>query len=202
MASVAVHAVQAGQAAGLQSEHDPVTVRRIRPEVGIGLAVVEARAFPYSRAIGTHHHDVRGVRRMEVVRVLGHPDPATGGDQSCPRTTAGTGRCRGKRRGEGERRSPRPSPSSSETGEFPFINNRGLVARFADTAKPDPNHPDANVFHAFRWQGRTQLGPVSGRWAQVNIAEERGWVHKRFHDAINAADRDAGLGREDGDPAR
>lgn len=64
------------------------------------------------------------------------------------------------------------------------------------------------VLDSSRWSGgatpqrllatlprRTQLGPVSGRWAQVNIAEERGWVHKRFHDAISAADRDAGFGR-------
>ena len=39
----------------------------------------------------------------------------------------------------------------------------------------------------------TQLGPVSGRWAQVNILGERHWVHKRFHDAVAAADHEAGF---------
>jgi hypothetical protein len=38
----------------------------------------------------------------------------------------------------------------------------------------------------------TQLGPVSGRWGQVNILGERCWVHQRFHDQIAAADREAG----------
>jgi hypothetical protein len=40
---------------------------------------------------------------------------------------------------------------------------------------------------------RTQLGPVSGRWAQVNLLGERHWVHKRFHDAVAAADQEAGF---------
>ena len=39
----------------------------------------------------------------------------------------------------------------------------------------------------------TQLGPVSGRWAQVNLLGERHWVHKRFHDVITAADHEAGF---------
>jgi len=39
----------------------------------------------------------------------------------------------------------------------------------------------------------TQLGPVSGRWGQVNILGERHWVHKRFHDEIAAADHEAGF---------
>ena len=39
----------------------------------------------------------------------------------------------------------------------------------------------------------TQLGPVSGRWAQVNLLGERHWVHKRFHDVINDADHEAGF---------
>ena len=39
----------------------------------------------------------------------------------------------------------------------------------------------------------SQLGPVSGRWAQVNLLGERHWVHKRFHDAVAAADHDAGF---------
>src|SRR5690349_19088368 len=39
----------------------------------------------------------------------------------------------------------------------------------------------------------TELGPVSGRWAQLNLLGERCWVHKRFHSQIAAADREAGL---------
>ena len=39
----------------------------------------------------------------------------------------------------------------------------------------------------------TQLGPVSGRWAQTELLGERCWVHKRFHDQIAAADREAGF---------
>jgi probable HAF family extracellular repeat protein len=55
-------------------------------------------------------------------------------------------------------------PNSSETQEAPFINNRGLVVGFADTAKIDPNHPGAHVFHAFRWHGGplTDLGTLPG----------------------------------------
>lgn len=40
----------------------------------------------------------------------------------------------------------------------------------------------------------TRLGPVSGRWAQVNLLGERHWVHKRFHPQIAAADHVAGPG--------
>jgi len=40
----------------------------------------------------------------------------------------------------------------------------------------------------------TRLGPVSGRWASVDLAGERHWVHKRFHQQIRAADRHAGFG--------
>ena len=40
---------------------------------------------------------------------------------------------------------------------------------------------------------RTRLGPTGGRWAEVHILGERGWVHQRFHDQIAAADREAGL---------
>jgi hypothetical protein len=40
---------------------------------------------------------------------------------------------------------------------------------------------------------RTRLGPVSGRWAEVDLLGERHWVHKRFHDQITAADREAGF---------
>ena len=28
---------------------------------------------------------------------------------------------------------------------------------------------------------QTRLGPVSGRWGQLNLLGERHWVHKRFH---------------------
>ncbi|WP_406234471.1 hypothetical protein [Nocardia sp. NBC_01009] len=39
----------------------------------------------------------------------------------------------------------------------------------------------------------TRVGPVSGRWAQVTLLGERHWVHRRFHDQIAAADREAGV---------
>jgi hypothetical protein len=39
----------------------------------------------------------------------------------------------------------------------------------------------------------TRLGPVSGRWAQVSLLGERHWVHKRFHEHVAAADREAGF---------
>jgi hypothetical protein len=42
---------------------------------------------------------------------------------------------------------------------------------------------------------RTQLGPVSGRWGQLDLLGERNWVHKRFHAEIAAADAEAGFGR-------
>jgi hypothetical protein len=58
---------------------------------------------------------------------------------------------------------------------------------------------------------RTELGPVSGRWGQLEVVGERGWVHQRFHDQVAAADREAGFtvtkgrkaggaGRRDGPP--
>ena len=40
---------------------------------------------------------------------------------------------------------------------------------------------------------RTELGPVSGRWAELHLLGERHWVHKRFFDQIAAADREAGF---------
>ena len=43
-------------------------------------------------------------------------------------------------------------PNSAETLEFPFINNRGMVVGFADTATPDPTNPGGFLPHAFRWQ--------------------------------------------------
>lgn len=39
----------------------------------------------------------------------------------------------------------------------------------------------------------TQLGPMSGRWGQVNLLGKRHWVHKRFHQTITAADHEAGF---------
>lgn len=43
-------------------------------------------------------------------------------------------------------------PNSSETVEFPYINNRGMVVGFADTSIPDPSNPEGFFIHAFRWQ--------------------------------------------------
>ena len=40
---------------------------------------------------------------------------------------------------------------------------------------------------------RTRLGPVSGRWGRLHLLGERGWVHRRFHDQITAADGAAGF---------
>lgn len=37
----------------------------------------------------------------------------------------------------------------------------------------------------------TQRGPMSGRWGQVNLLGKRRYVHKRFHQAITAADNKA-----------
>ncbi len=44
-----------------------------------------------------------------------------------------------------------------------------------------------------RMPRHTRLGPVSGRWAQVDLLGERHWVHQRFHDQIAAADREGGF---------
>lgn len=44
-----------------------------------------------------------------------------------------------------------------------------------------------------RMPRHTRLGPVSGRWAEVDLLGERHWVHRRFHDQIEAADREAGF---------
>jgi hypothetical protein len=62
------------------------------------------------------------------------------------------------------------------------------------------------VLESTRWSGgarpqgmagrmprHTRLGPVSGRWAEVDLLGERHWVHKRFHDQVAAADREAGF---------
>jgi probable HAF family extracellular repeat protein len=55
-------------------------------------------------------------------------------------------------------------PNSAETQEFPYINNTGMVAGFADTATPNPGSPEGFVFHAFRWRGGplTDLGTLPG----------------------------------------
>ncbi|UQU62225.1 hypothetical protein COUCH_24680 [Couchioplanes caeruleus] len=39
----------------------------------------------------------------------------------------------------------------------------------------------------------TRLGPVSGRWSEVDLLGERHWVKKRFHGEITAADAEAGF---------
>jgi len=44
-----------------------------------------------------------------------------------------------------------------------------------------------------RMPRHTPLGPVSGRWAKVDLLGERHWVHQRFHDQIAAADREGGF---------
>jgi hypothetical protein len=46
---------------------------------------------------------------------------------------------------------------------------------------------------AGRMPRHERLGPVSGRWAEVDLLGERHWVHKRFHDQIAAADREGGF---------
>ncbi|GAA4364300.1 hypothetical protein GCM10023166_08080 [Paeniglutamicibacter cryotolerans] len=48
----------------------------------------------------------------------------------------------------------------------------------------------------------TRLGPVSGRWAEVRLLGKRHWVHKRFHEQIAAADREAGLEYDTGSRPR
>jgi len=37
---------------------------------------------------------------------------------------------------------------------------------------------------------QTRLGPVSGRWGQIELLGKRHWVHKRFHEMIAAADQE------------
>jgi hypothetical protein len=39
----------------------------------------------------------------------------------------------------------------------------------------------------------TRLGPVSGRWAELDLLDQRHWVHQRFHREIAEADADAGF---------
>ena len=44
-----------------------------------------------------------------------------------------------------------------------------------------------------RMPRHTRLGPVSGRWTQVDLLGERHWVHRRFRDQVAAADREGGF---------
>lgn len=44
-----------------------------------------------------------------------------------------------------------------------------------------------------RMPRHTRLGPVSGRWTQIDLLGERHWVHRRFRDQIAAADSHAGF---------
>jgi len=55
-------------------------------------------------------------------------------------------------------------PNSSETQEFPYVNDAGLVVGFADTATPDPDNGEGFVFHAFGWHGgpMKDLGTLPG----------------------------------------
>lgn len=39
----------------------------------------------------------------------------------------------------------------------------------------------------------TQLGPVSGRWGQLTLLDQRYWVKKRFHSEIIDADAEVGF---------
>jgi hypothetical protein len=39
----------------------------------------------------------------------------------------------------------------------------------------------------------TQLGPVSGRWGQLDLLGERHWVKRRFQGEIATADAEAGF---------
>jgi hypothetical protein len=39
----------------------------------------------------------------------------------------------------------------------------------------------------------TKIGPVTGRWTQLDLLGERHWVHQRFQAQIAAADHDAGF---------
>ncbi len=40
---------------------------------------------------------------------------------------------------------------------------------------------------------KTRLGPATGRWAELELLGEKHWVHQRFHDEVNTADREAGF---------
>ncbi len=70
-------------------------------------------------------------------------------------------------------------PNSSETVEFPYINNRGMVVGFADTDTPDPFNPGGFIPHAFRWKHGvlTDLGTLPGGYGSFAIwSNDRGQV--------------------------
>jgi probable HAF family extracellular repeat protein len=71
-------------------------------------------------------------------------------------------------------------PDSSETVEFPFINNEGVVVGFADTSIPDPDcfDPECFLTHAFRWNKGTiaDLGTLPGGGNSFGI-----WINDRGH---------------------
>jgi probable HAF family extracellular repeat protein len=70
-------------------------------------------------------------------------------------------------------------PNSAEDPEFPYINNRGTVVGFADTARPDPANGRGVAYHAFRWRhGALQdLGTLSGGLNSVaNWSNDHGQV--------------------------
>jgi probable HAF family extracellular repeat protein len=75
-------------------------------------------------------------------------------------------------------------PDSSETVEFPFINNTGMVVGFADTDIPDPNAPNCLtpqcvIAHAFRWDKGTltDLGTLaSGDNSFAIWSNNYGWT--------------------------
>ncbi|WP_155251604.1 hypothetical protein [Salinispora cortesiana] len=35
---------------------------------------------------------------------------------------------------------------------------------------------------------KTQLGPTKGIWGQINVGEEKTWVHAKFRKNVRAAD--------------
>lgn len=61
------------------------------------------------------------------------------------------------------------------------------------SSKPSGGAKPKSLVGTLRRQ--TQLGPVSGRWDQVNLLGERHRVHKRFHQDVTAADYEAGFTR-------
>ena len=70
-------------------------------------------------------------------------------------------------------------PNSSETVEFPYINNAGLVVGFADTDMPDPFNPGSFIPHAFRWKDGvlSDLGTLPGGHGSFAIwSNDRGQV--------------------------
>jgi probable HAF family extracellular repeat protein len=65
--------------------------------------------------------------------------------------------------------------NSAETQEFPYINNRGTVVGFADTATPDDTDYGF-TYHAFRWRKGvlTDLGTLpGGRNSVANVVNDQ-----------------------------